>query len=512
MNVRGLFSVVAVFLALGLLSATPAVAQHGFEELLKRTPPGANAIVLINVEKTLDSPVAKARDWKTKLGEAFESGLVTLPPHATRFVQASQIDFETMHPSWEATVVELKTAPKFDDVVAKHGGTPDKIGSHAAAAFREDTYLVQFGPKVLGAMQPANRQQVARWVKHADTSKSSPLSPYLEEAAGFAEFKGTEMIMAIDLADVVSEEFAERSLSDSDVVKEGQGDVAALTKVASGLRGVMLGIVFKDKPFAKIKVDFNGPTAPLGKLAKPLLLAALKHRGIMIDDFDNWKASLKDKHAYLEGELSPQGMRRLMTLVVGPSMHVDTDVAAAPLPTTDKPSPSLEQLQAEATQKYFTQVATLVGDIAERKDAKTIAQYGTWLTKYARKIEALNSQGVESEVSKFGLYAAKQLRQAGASVSGIGIQSNAREAQVYSEPTVAGYSRAGVGMSGYNGYGSTYGSESGFYYHDRNVSGERRAIRKQEQAKGITAANEILGQLESDTAEMRRRLAEKVTN
>ena len=81
--------------------------------------------------------------------------------------------FETMHPSWEATVVELKTAPKFDDIVKKHSGTRDQIGSHAAAAFREDTYLVQFGPKVLGAMQPANRQQVARWVRQADASKSS---------------------------------------------------------------------------------------------------------------------------------------------------------------------------------------------------------------------------------------------------------------------------------------------------------------------------------------------------
>ncbi|MGE0606354.1 MAG: hypothetical protein AB7O62_04440 [Pirellulales bacterium] len=490
-----------------LLSASLAWGQHGFEELIQRTPAGANAMVLINVEKTLESPVAKARDWKTKLSEAFESGMVTLPPHATRFVQASQIDFETMHPMWEATVVELQDTPDFDNIVKSHEGTRDQVGSHPAAAFRDDSYLVQFGPKLLGQMQPANRQQVGRWVKRSDADKGGSLSPYLEEAANYVEFRGTEMILAIDLAYVVSEEFAERSLSDSEVVKEGKGDVKALAEVVSGLRGVMLGIVFRDKPHAKIKVDFNTSTAPLGKLAKPLLLAAIKNRGVMIDDFEDWKVSLKDKHVYLEGDMSPAGMRQLMTLVVGPSSHVD-EVATAKPDKAPPTSESLEKLKADATEKYLNRVGTLVSDIATRKNAKTIAQYGVWLTQYARKIESLSTSGVDDEVSRFGLHAAGQLRQAGTAVRGIGIQSSARESQVYSEPTVAGYSRSGVGMSGYYGYGSTYGSEYGYYYHDRNVSAERRAIRKQEQAKGITSAYEIIGQLESDLAELRRRQAE----
>ncbi len=490
-----------------LFSAPLAWAQQGFEELIKRAPPGANAIVLINVEKTLESPVAKARDWKTKLGEAFESGMITLPPHATRFIQASQLDFETMHPAWEATVVELQEAPNFDNIVKTHEGTRDQIGSHPAAAFRDDSYLVQFGPKVLGQMQPANRQHVGRWVRQADSAKSSSLSPYLQEAANYVEFKGTEMILAIDLADVISEEFAERSLGDSEVVKESKGDVKALSQVVSGLRGVMLGIVFRDKPHGKIKVDFTASTAPLGKLAKPLLLAAIKHRGVMIDDFADWKISLKDKHAYLEGDLSPEGMRRLMTLVVGPSSHID-EVATAKPSATPPTSESLESLKVEATEKYLKRVTSLVRDIATRKDAKTIAQYGVWLTQYARKIESMSASGVDDEVSRFGLHAASQLRQAGSAVTGIGIQSSARESQVYSEPTVAGYSRSGVGITGYYGWGRTYGSENGFYYHDRNIDGERRAIRKEEQAKGITAANQIVGQLESDLAELHRRRAE----
>ena len=67
-----------------------------------------------------------------------------------------------------------------------------------------DTYLVQLGPKTLGAMGPANRQAVVRWIRDIRKPTPPPLSPYLQKAAVYSDEAGSEIIMALDLEGVMS--------------------------------------------------------------------------------------------------------------------------------------------------------------------------------------------------------------------------------------------------------------------------------------------------------------------
>ena len=71
-------------------------------------------------------------------------------------------------------------------------------------ALPNDTYIVQFGPKVLAAMGPANRQSVLRWIRETQGEAKTELSPYLQKAAGYSDNAGTEIIMAFDLDGALS--------------------------------------------------------------------------------------------------------------------------------------------------------------------------------------------------------------------------------------------------------------------------------------------------------------------
>ena len=83
-------------LALALVAARPAAAQ--FRELLSKAPKSANAVVLLNVAKAVDSPMGIREGWKKKIEKSFEAGLVRVPPLATNYIVASQLDLEFLEP------------------------------------------------------------------------------------------------------------------------------------------------------------------------------------------------------------------------------------------------------------------------------------------------------------------------------------------------------------------------------------------------------------------------------
>ena len=88
-------------------SGRSCLAADEFQQLVNQIPRSANAVVLLNMEKAKQSPLGLKEDWKTRIEKAFEDGLIRVPPQATRFVLASQMDFEFKEPLWEAAVIDL---------------------------------------------------------------------------------------------------------------------------------------------------------------------------------------------------------------------------------------------------------------------------------------------------------------------------------------------------------------------------------------------------------------------
>jgi hypothetical protein len=215
-------------LALTWTLPTAAVAQFG--ELVKQIPPSANAVVLLNMEKAKQSPMGVKEGWDKQPEKAFEAGVSRVPPQATRFVLAAEIDFDFMQPMWEAAVLDLCEEVSVRQIAANRGGSLDTIEGLPAVALPNDTYVVQLGPKRLGAMGPGKRQAVVRWIREVRGTLPVLHSAYLEKLASYEDQSGSEIIMGIDLDGALARErVAAKLKANQPLLDMWQADRSALT-------------------------------------------------------------------------------------------------------------------------------------------------------------------------------------------------------------------------------------------------------------------------------------------
>lgn len=85
-----------LFVLLAAAPARPAAAQLG--DLVRRVPDHPNALMVLDVAKIYGSPMSEKEEWPGKMLKAFESGMIMVPPTASQFVLASQLDLDAMQP------------------------------------------------------------------------------------------------------------------------------------------------------------------------------------------------------------------------------------------------------------------------------------------------------------------------------------------------------------------------------------------------------------------------------
>ena len=480
----------AGFVILGLLLVRPAAAQ--FEPLAAKIPQTANAIVLLDTQKIMASPIAQKEGWKDKYEEAFASGLVTISPDTRHMVLGAQIDYQTMQPQWEVVVADFSEDHSIAEIARATKGTTDQFGELPAVLLSDDSYCVQLAPMQLGVMAPANRQSVARWLREVGSRTEPGLSPYLKGTLTASET--SQVVVAFDLQDAVPPELIKMKLAASATLAGKNIDMDAATKALSSIRGLVLEVAVTEGSFGRLMVHFNGDASILAPFAKPMILEVLGNLGAMIDDIKEWKATTEPMKFTLNGPLSQEGRRRVLSLI-------DHPVAA--LIATNKSQSMTQQPEsskaAYATQKYFASITKIRDDLREKaKDAKTFGQHAMWLDNWARRIDRLPILDVDPEMLAYGRYTTQRMRDASAALKGIGIQSAARSAQVYQQ-----YSATGGGYAGYGGGGYGYNVQW------NNVDGQRRAISAQERASGATTAQGIAAEMENETAKVRQAMTQK---
>ena len=150
-------------IAAGLLSVFAIEAQAQFGTLALRIPNDANTIFVLNADKILNSQLAKADNWREQRERAAAAGLSILPASADQFIMAAKMDLEFMQPIWEVALVKVRYEPNMAQLAAKWGGAIDRVEGRSAMITPDDAYVVKLSDSSIGAMKPANRQQVARW-------------------------------------------------------------------------------------------------------------------------------------------------------------------------------------------------------------------------------------------------------------------------------------------------------------------------------------------------------------
>jgi hypothetical protein len=495
-------------LALLAVWARAGLADDEFQQLVNQIPRSANQVVLLNMEKAKQSALGLKEDWSAKVEKAFESGLLRVPPQATRYVLASQIDFEFMEPLWEAAVIELSEDMSTAQIQKLRNGTLDTIEGLPAITRPNDTCIIKLAPKLVGAMAPANRQTVVRWIREIKKATPPPLSPYLQKAAVYSDEAGSEIIMALDLDGVMSFERVakylkahQKQLDEWQSKSERPMTLTDLASLLSNVQGIRIGVRIGETQASKIAVDFHSDASPISSFAKPLLLQVLADKGALLEDLQSWTVQTKGSEISLTGTLSASGRRRLLSVVESPvsenSLSQSPGVSPGEQPATE----------AKKSREYFRTIVGMATDLKQdMRNAKNLASTQLFLDKYAKRIARMPILGVDEELLNYSAFVADTLRQATGSVKTMGIQSGVREAQITGADVYAGDYGYGGGYR-YGAYGA-YGRR-GQMAEVKAVEADRRVVRAEEKGIMATDVQKLRQDLIAATTEIRRKMTKK---
>src|SRR5215218_5608222 len=112
--------------ALALACAPRAVAGP-YDDLLKHATANTNALVLIDVKRATDSPLAKKEKWADKLQQSGRGGLGFFPPDAELVAVTAEINLTSMVRDFQVGLVKVKNMPNFKELAAHESGALDDI-------------------------------------------------------------------------------------------------------------------------------------------------------------------------------------------------------------------------------------------------------------------------------------------------------------------------------------------------------------------------------------------------
>ncbi len=474
-----------------------ATAQTQFQDLLSRVPRSANAVTILNVEKAKQSATGQKEGLTEKIEQAFRDGVIRVPPSASRFVLAAEVDLEFMSPIWEAAVMELAEAPSINLIAKAYRGELDTVDGLSAVVLPQDAYVLQLGKNTLGAMSPANRQAVVRWVKETKSSASG-LSPYLQKAAGYSDRAGTEIIMAIDLEGAIAPQRVDAYLQSVDWLSKEKVDVPKLKQLLASVEGARIGVRLGSPPNGRVTIDFKQAPALSAPLAKRLFLELLSAKGMLIDDLDKWQPEVQGTTVSLSGNMSTAGIRKLLSVIESPAPSSGGEATTASVEGVASPA------QAAKTKAYFQSVTGMFDDLKDdMKDAKNLASTSLYFDKYARRIEKMPMLDVDPEMLDYGAYVAAQLRQSSGSVRTMGIRTGVRSSEINSSNTGNDYYYGGYG------YGRYGGGVAAGVNDIKAVEQQRGVVRAQEKGSMASSVHEIRANVIATTTDLRRKMTEK---
>ncbi len=466
-----------------VLSSVPARAQ--FEDLLKRIPSSANAIVVIDVAGVHNSALARKEGWAKKHEAAYVERPIILPPEADKIIIASQLNTANdLGQSWELAVMNMKEPIAMRSIARAEGGYVDTVNGLNAAWTPSNAYFVRMSTSVMGVMYPANRQAVSRWADFGRINTSPVVSSYLKQATKIVRRGGPQIAMAIDLKDITQPHNLEEGLKKSKSLNGNEKKTREIFELISGIQGATFSVKLGSKAEGEMKIDFSSETAGFGTFAKPLVLSALDKFGVYLDDLEKWKYELKGKSIILKGSLSNDGMRRVFSILEIPTTKFselkDEDV-----------SPGSPEQVAKVSLAYFKSVTVLIDDL--RKYLKTNRDnHIVYMERYARKIDRLPILNVDEDLLNYGSQVAETLRSIALAKRGAGARTGVRNSQVN-------------GMRNYtysnNNYNYSYGS--------RSTANTKIQNRTEEQAKATGVRFTSWKEIEDATAAIRREMTKR---
>ena len=290
-----------------------------FDELLTKVPSSANTLVLIDVDQTLQSPLAQKEGWGKQLELAYVERPIFLPPEADKLVLAAALQpSDNFSQLWELGIMALKKPVPMRAIARSEGGYLDTIDGSEVVWTPSDAYFVGFDDQELGVIFPAERQFVSRWLEHVKKNPEVALTEYLREATRLTNDK-VQILLAIDLENVVQPHKALQKIEASSLLKKTNLSAQEIVPILSSLKGATMRVAVGKAVQAQLRIDFGSNISQLEPVAKELVLSVLGDMGANISDMESWKIEVKQQAIHMEGPLSQDGQRRVFSVIELPS-------------------------------------------------------------------------------------------------------------------------------------------------------------------------------------------------
>jgi hypothetical protein len=468
-----------------------AAATANYYELLRRVPESANAIILIDTERMLMSPIAMKEKWRDKANSA-EGETLHLPINAERYMLASKLnyvsDFDNI---WDIALIETTHDVSLPYLSKMEGGYLDTVEGQQVAYSPRNAFFVSLKPTILGVSFPANRQDLGRWLRSLKGHDKPQISEYLEGAVTLGHGKD-QLVAAFDLSDLLTSRQVRDLLHHAESLAGKNLDLDVLTKVLTSVKGVTMTVEASDRINGKVRVDFGESAAPLRPVAKAMIFEALEHNGMLLDEeIKNWAVAVEAKAVTLQGRLSTKGLRQLTDLIPFPAETValkeSESKAGAAAPQN---AASTEDLKVATSKKYYQKISLLLEELrGEVKAAGSPKLARRLVDRAATELDRMPVLNVDDELLAYGTGVSATLRD---------MRNLSKNASLDAAYRQAGF--AGNQGGGY-GYGGFYGGTSLTLATD--------VMRKQQDA--LLRSNQLAAftMLQEKTAEIRRKMTLK---
>lgn len=459
--------------------AAQETGQQKLAILLRNVPSVPNSFAYINVD-SLKRLMSEANMDSTVSDRVSEVWMVA--------------HLDTIHhvPQWEAGYTRPKSAKRsVKDFAEDLGGYVDTVAGKEVAWTPMHSYLM---PSEHGVqfLRPANRSMLAKWL-NSHYSSVSP-SQYLESQAAQSE-DYLSFLFAVDMADAFSPVTLGNKLGQFESLKDIP--IATATRVLSSVKGMSVLVGRRSLAECIVSFEFGDSPAPLVPVANALLDEVLNRNGTAAPEVKSWKVSQAGNALKLQGPISEDTLNGLLGIFTVES-HADS-VARSAQPEMDLSTNAV----AAKTKAYFDRVNGLIERV-RKYDAQTTGYRAKWNDQNARRIDQLDTIGVDKEMIQYGAEVAEMLRQNAMAIRGVNVRAGQNAAQ-------AGLNSGGYGYEygGYNGfYPGAYGSVRGYY--DPNTSADyQRVIGAQARGAGFGSFKNTISEIDQKTADIRRAMEAK---
>ncbi len=476
-----------ILVAIGAVMANGHLAnaqEKSLLGLLKQMPAGTNAVLAADLAQVRSSDIAKKNGWFNTTKGGIESGIDFLPDNCDQIVLASQMDFQTFQSAWTSGLLVVSPMPDLEYIRGMTQGTRDELSGQKLIVTSSDVYVFQAGQN-LGTYIPANRQQLAAWLMGMKQGSQSQVSPYLASAI---EQRGeATMVLSFDLNQLVSPAAILQRAQDAEILKSNQIDAQKFAQAVASVRGVTVSASFLDAIYADAKVDFGQDVGFLEPVAKQLILEVMQNHGVHLQNAADWQLHMGNDSIQLSGELSQNGLRRLISLFNTAEPQLTATPPANATPQSDAAPAADAESMAQRTKDYFDSVSSLFNELQKEigPGGKSSYQLARWFKSYADKIDNLPMGNVDPDMLDFGASVSKTFRDMNMKITStrqsVDVQNSDLMAYGQGSPAYR-YRRVGYGYAGYGyGYAYPWGGYYGGYYGgwNRDVSGARLALNQQ---------------------------------